>query len=240
MKNYRIILISMLIWGSGVSLITGQTVIDIDGNTYKTVTIGTQTWMAENLKTTLYNDGSPIPLVTVETAWTNSSAPAFCWYNNDEAAYKKTFGALYNWYAVDSASNGGKNVCPDGWRLPTHPQWTLLTDYLTKNGFGYAGHAGDIGKSLAATSGWTLSLTAGNIGNDQAGNNRCGFSALPGGFRDFDATFDTNGGYCGWWSSTGYSPGYAWSLVLIYSSSEATLCENGNLLGLSVRCVKDN
>jgi uncharacterized protein (TIGR02145 family) len=240
MAKYRIILISLLFWSTGLEMIIGQTVNDIDGNSYKIVTIGTQTWMAENLKTTFYNDGSSIPLVTDETVWTNSSAPAYCWYNNDEAAFKKIYGALYNWYSVDSASNGGKNVCPAGWHVPTQSQWTILTDYLTKNGFGYSVNGTDIGKSMASTSGWTLSLTTGNIGNDQTGNNRCGFTALPGGYRDFDAAFDTNGGYCGLWSSTSYNTGSAWSLVLVYSSSEATLYDNGDLLGLSVRCVKDH
>ena len=80
---------------------------DIDGNVYKTVTIGTQTWMAENLKTSKYNDGSSIPNITDETQWTNTTAGAWCYYDNDDVNNAK-YGKLYNWYTVNSTSNGKK------------------------------------------------------------------------------------------------------------------------------------
>jgi len=106
------------------SLTYGE-VSDIDGNYYKTIQIGSQIWMAENLKTTRYNDGSNIPLVTDNTAWSNLTTPGYCWYNNDAATYKNVYGALYNWYAV----NTGK-LCPSGWHVPSEYEWTLLVNYL--------------------------------------------------------------------------------------------------------------
>ena len=104
---------------------TGGTVTDIDGNVYHTVTIGTQTWMVENLKTTKYNDGTAIPLVTDSTAWLNLTTPGYCWYNNDAATYKNTYGALYNWFTVNTSK-----LAPSGWHVPTDAEWTTLITYL--------------------------------------------------------------------------------------------------------------
>ena len=107
-------------------------VTDIDGNVYHTITIGTQTWMVENLKTTKYNDGTAIPLVTNNTTWGALSTPAYCWYNNDAATYKNTYGALYNWYAVNIAK-----LAPTGWHMPTQTEWQTLEGVIgndsTKN-----------------------------------------------------------------------------------------------------------
>ncbi len=97
------------------------TVTDNDGNVYHTVAIGKQVWMAEDLKTTKYNDGTPIPLVTDGTAWVNLNTPGCCWYNNDADTYKATYGALYNWYAV----NTGK-LAPAGWRVASDADWKTL------------------------------------------------------------------------------------------------------------------
>ena len=98
-----------------------ETVTDIDGNVYSTVQIGDQVWMAENLKTTTYNNGTSIALVTDNTDWENNTAGAFCWYDNDQAAYADTYGALYNWHAVNSG-----NLCPDGWHVATDAEWKTL------------------------------------------------------------------------------------------------------------------
>src|SRR4030065_901517 len=100
-------------------------VTDIEGDTYKTIVIGTQTWMAENLRTTKLNDGSPLPDVTDGTQWVRFTAPAYCWYGNNEAENKKTHGALYNWYAV-----GSGKLAPAGWHVPTREEWTTLINYL--------------------------------------------------------------------------------------------------------------
>src|SRR5674476_633708 len=104
---------------------SSNTVTDIEGNVYHTVKIGTQTWMVENLKTTKYKDGTAIPLVTDNKVWINLPTPAYCWYDNDATTYKNTYGALYNWYAV----NTGK-LAPTGWHIPTDAEWTTLQNYV--------------------------------------------------------------------------------------------------------------
>ena len=200
---------------------------DHDGNAYTSVTIGTQVWMVENLKTTKYNDGSAIPLVTDEAAWAEFSTPGYCWYGNDAATYKATYGALYNWYVVDSASNGGKNVCPSGWHVPSDAEWTTLTTYL--GGDSVAG--GKLKETGNAH--WTYPNTG--------ATNEAGFTALPGGRRNDDGSFDFIKGYGYWWSSTEYSPMYAYVRDLIYNSSFVpNFGDFKKYHGLSIRCLRDN
>ena len=107
----------------------GPKIKDIEGNLYKTVTIGTQQWMAENLKVSKYIDGTTIPNITDNTQWENNTTGAWSYYNND-AANNTKYGKLYNWYAVSKTTNDNKNVCPTGWYVPTDAEWTVLTDYL--------------------------------------------------------------------------------------------------------------
>jgi len=163
------------------------TMTDRDGNVYTSVTIGTQTWMVENLKTTKYKDGTDIPLVTDDTEWANLNTPGYCWYNNDAATYKNSYGALYNWYAVST----GK-LCPTGWHVPTDAEWTTLTTYL-----GGESVAGGKLKELGTTH-WTTPNTG--------ATNETGFAALPGGYIYYDGTFDFIGNIGGWWSATEYYP----------------------------------
>lgn len=211
-----------------------NTVTDIDGNNYHTVTIGTQVWMLENLKTTKYNDGTSIPNVTDKAAWTNLTTPGYCWYNN-AIDNKIIYGALYNWHTV----NTGK-LAPLGWHVPTDAEWTTLTDFLTNNGYGYGGNGSDIAKSLAATSGWGTFSTLGTIGNEQSGNNSTGFSALPGGYCDFSTgNFSglLNSGY--WWSSTAYAENSSRIRNLNYNHTTVAPDGYNMRYGFSVRCVKD-
>ena len=105
----------------------GDCIKDVDGNTYKTVTIGTQIWMAENLKTSKYNDGTDIPNVTIAKQWTELTTGAWCNYNNSDSL-GKIYGKLYNWYATNPTTNGNKNVCPSGWHLPNNTEWNSLID----------------------------------------------------------------------------------------------------------------
>ncbi len=177
------------------------TVIDIDGNVYTTVTLGTQTWMVENLKTTKYNDGTPISIITDNTAWANCSTtqtPAYCWYDNN-VVKKDTFGALYNWYAV----NSGK-LAPFGWHIPTDAEWITLQNYLIANGYNYDGTktGNKTAKSLAANWRWGATTFRGMIGTDLTKNNRSGFSALPGGFRTALLSYGFIGWFATWWSAT--------------------------------------
>jgi uncharacterized protein (TIGR02145 family) len=236
------------------SVIPTAPVTDIDGNVYNTVTIGTQTWMAENLKTTKYNDKTAIPNVTDSTAWINLTTPSYCWYNNDETTYKGTYGALYNWYVVDSASNGGKNVCPKGWHVPTDDEWTILTDYLTNNGYGYGGSGDEIAKSMASQWFWNMGTEiAGSVGYDQASNNSSGFTALPGGFRysgfaggpdglrysGIGLSYENIGYYGTWWSSSGFLPTFGWWREEGYNWSQVESSASDYQSGYSIRCLKD-
>lgn len=205
------------------------TVIDADGNVYNTITIGTQTWMAENLKTTKYKDGTAIPVVTDNTAWSSLSTGACCNYNNDAANATK-YGKLYNWYAV----NKGK-LAPAGWHIPTDAEWTILTNYVTAN----LGTSLNVAKALAATTDWISDNTTGFIGCNLTLNNSTGFSALAGGARYGIGMFDFVGNYAYWWSSSEYNAAYAWGAYMrCYGSSVA---KGGTIEtdGLSVRCVWD-
>jgi uncharacterized protein (TIGR02145 family) len=133
-----------------------------------------------------------------------------------------------------------RSVCPTGWHLPNNAEWATLKDYLTINGYGYEGSGNEVAKSMAATFGWTIDPTPGNIGNDQASNNSSGFTALPGGSRIIDGSFGTLGEVGTWWSSTEQSISYAYTAYLInhlsYLSNDYTIKIDGG----SVRCLKDN
>ncbi|MCX6237285.1 MAG: fibrobacter succinogenes major paralogous domain-containing protein [Bacteroidia bacterium] len=197
------------------------TVTDKDGNVYHAVTIGKQVWMAENLKTTQYRNGDPIPYVTVNTSWAALTTGAYCWYNNDATSNKATYGALYNWETVKDK----RNIAPAGWHVPTDAEWTILTTFL--GGKGLAG--GKLKETL--TSHWSAP-------NSDA-TNSSGFTALPGGYRKNDGAFGNVSYVGGWWSSTEYSKTVAWYRYVDYSSSYVYSCSSYKNSGFSVRCIKD-
>jgi uncharacterized protein (TIGR02145 family) len=213
-----------------LQIVTGVRVKDIDDNVYKIITIGTQTWMSENLKTTKYSDGTVIPLITDGTAWETAgrnTSPGYCWYNApNETTNLTTYGALYNWYAINTTTNGNKNVCPTGWHVPTDGEWTTLTTYL--GGETVAG-----GKMKeAGLAHWVTPNTG--------ATNESGFSGLPGGFRFFNGTF----GYIGligyWWSSTEDDTTDAWYRDLDYDYGDVFRSSYGGKgSGFSVRCLRD-
>jgi uncharacterized protein (TIGR02145 family) len=228
---------------------TEGAVTDIEGNVYHTITIGAQIWMKENLKTTKYNDGTDIPNITDNAAWEAITTGAYCDYSNTPTN-STTYGRLYNWYAVDNnpttkvASNGGKNVCPTGWHVPNDSEWTALVDYLTTSGYNWDGTTiwNRVAKSMASTSGWTTSGTLGEVGNDQASNNRSGFTALPSGGRGMSGggTFVFIGSKSYWWSSSEYSTTNAYTWFLAYHLSFVDISHNSRKhFGNSVRCLKD-
>ena len=199
--------------------ITYGSITDIDGNTYKTVTIGTQTWMAENLKVTKYNDGIAIPNVTDNTAWRELTTGALCDYDNTPSN-SETYGKLYNWHAV----NTGK-LCPTGWHVPSDAEWTELTDYL--------GGTSDAGGKLKETG--TTHWNSPNTG----ATNETGFTALPGGDRDDDGAFNFIG-YGGlWWSATEDDADNAWYRYVVYDVSGVGRSYVSKELGFSVRCLRD-
>ena len=196
------------------------TVIDVDGNLYATVTIGTQVWMKENLKVTRLNDETSIELVTDNSKWNALSTPGYCWYNNDESTNKNTYGALYNWEAV----NTGK-LCPAGWHMPSHDEYILLADYL--GGSNIAG----VQLREAGTLHWASPNTGATNGS--------GFSGLPGGGRSStDVSFTDIGSAGYWWSSTEYSATQSWGLGLGFDYIYACNCWSYKKGGGSIRCVK--
>jgi uncharacterized protein (TIGR02145 family) len=204
----------MLIDG-GLYMIT-----DIDSNTYKVVKIGTQVWMAENLKTTRYNDGSAIPLVTDNTEWSNLTTPGYSWYNNDSATYARTYGALYNWYTVETG-----NLCPTGWHVPSDAEWTTLTDYL--------GGEAIAGGKLKETG--TAHWDSPNTG----ATDETGFTAFPGGNRTKNGPFSNLGAYNFLWSATTSNTSSAWIRSLFHLSEDMARYGGVKISGLSVRCIKN-
>ena len=204
-------------YGSERSFYTG--VVDVDGNVYHTVTIGTQTWLLEDLKTTHYRNGDPITYESNNNAWQNLSTEAFCWYNNDAATYKSTYGALYNWWAASDP----RNLAPVGWHVPTDAEWITLFGYLG----GQVVAGGPMKESGASH--WT----APNLG----ATNTSGFTALGAGVRyGGGGSFAevNNSGY--WWSTSVLGSG----LQLVSSSASVIFMASWYPMdGFSVRCIKD-
>ncbi len=192
-------------------------VTDIDGNVYKTIKIGNQWWMAENLRTTKLNDGTPISLITSDSIWMSFFSPAYCWYAND-VNNKNIYGALYNWFAVQS----GK-LCPKGWHVPSDAEWTNLAKYL---GF-------FVGSKLkeSGTKHWNVSSSF--------VTNESNFSALPGGSRFGFGKFGGIGEDGFWWTSTMNKPDGAWCRYLFDHSDEIGKNFSYKTNGFSIRCVKD-
>jgi len=190
------------------------------GETYKTVKIGNQWWLAENLKVTQYRDGSAILNITVNGEWRKLSSGAYCAYNNDEGN-ADIYGYLYNWYAV----NDSRNIAPLGWHVPTYEEWQMLVAYLGGNaGSKLAGRA-DLWKD-------------GNL-EDNSAFDESGFSALPAGSRhDGDGVFYYLGSRTYFWSST-ESSNNAWRRYLNCDSSGMHGDNANKRRGFSVRLVKD-
>ncbi len=240
--NYKLLLIISFLLAlscdNGVPPVeeTEGTMTDIEGNVYKTIRIGNQWWMAENLRTTKYNDGTPIPCVENSAIWGNLTMPGYCYYNNDFVANAVKYGALYNDYAV----NTGK-LAPAGWHVPDTTDWNTLENYLIANGYNWDGTTtgNKIAQSMAAKTNWDTYSNPGTIGDDLTKNNRSGFSALPGGSRFFNGSFNYIGRNGFWWSATENNAvnAYYRNLNYDYVGLNRLNCDKG--YGFSVRCVKD-
>lgn len=197
------------------------TVTDIDGNTYQTIKIGNQWWMAENLKVIHYSNGEAIPNETGNDAWIGLANGAYCAYNNDNGNVS-TYGLLYNWYAVDDS----RNIAPAGWHVPTDEEWQTLVDYLGGNSVA----GGELKEE--GTTHWDSPNTG--------ATNESGFSALPGGYRGHSRGVYYSMGYDGhWWSATDYSSTHAWNRYLNYYYSKVYRYDYYKQCGFSVRCVRD-
>jgi uncharacterized protein (TIGR02145 family) len=200
-----------------------EQITDIEGNTYTTITIGDQVWMAENLKTSTFSDGTPIQKVEDYEEWANLTLPAYCWYNND-SLNSDDFGALYNCYTIET-----EKLCPDGWHVPTDEDWIELETAL-----GGAGIAGGAMKE-SGTAHWKTPNTL--------ASNESGFTALPGGYRSYNGTFNLMRIESYWWS-TSEKNWYGLTNTVIYRNLKyddqiliRLVAEKAN--GFSVRCVKN-
>ena len=195
-----------------------STISDGDGNTYSTVLIGTQCWTAKDLATTKYKDGTDIPLVTDNSAWGSIATPGYCWYNNDEATYGEDYGALYNWYTVNTG-----NLCPDGWHVPSDAEVAILNTYL----------GNDAGGKLKE-----VGLTHWNDPNFGA-TNETDFNLRPGGFRPNNGIFAEIGNYGSFWTTT---ESWGSRSMYWYTSFENAIFHRHRAPknhGWSIRCIKD-
>ena len=203
-------------------------ITDIDGNIYKTLIIEEQEWMVENLKTTRYDNGDPIPNVMDDAQWSTLTTGAWCYYNNDEAN-DDIYGKLYNWYAVEDP----RNLCPTGWHVPSDEEWTSLTDYL--GGISVAGGKMKTRGTIEAGTGlWKNPNTK--------ASNLSGFSGLPGGYRFGSGGFDFVGEIGFWWTPTMDTvrpERGAWGRYLNYNSGNVNRGHGPLLSGFCVRCIRD-
>ncbi len=209
----------------------GYKIFDADSNIYRVVKIGSQVWMNENLKTTKFNDGTEIPEVTDATEWAALTTPACAWYSNNFETYGSVYGALYNWYAIDTAVNGNKNICPVGWHVPSVSEWNTLFNYL-----GGGSIAGGKLKSTSTAPDPHPRWDSPNTG----ATNEAGFNALPGGYRYYtNGQFAYLGNKGNWWSSTKYSDTKIYAPGITSSGTDVINYGSNLTFGLSVRCIRD-
>jgi uncharacterized protein (TIGR02145 family) len=193
------------------------TVTDIDGNVYPTVKIGSQLWMAENLRVIHYRNGEAITSVKGGQVWQLHLTEGYCTYG-DSVENTATYGLLYNWHAVTDK----RNLAPTGWHVPSDTEWQILIDFL--------GGSSIAGGEMKDSGGWF------NNGN---GSNSSEFTALPGGICYSNGIFNGIGFSASFWSSTGYSSDGAWNRLLSYVSPGIGRDGGNKLDGISVRCVRD-
>ena len=197
-----------------------RSMTDQEGNVYKTIVIGTQEWMAENLNTSLYRNGDAIPTNLDNTTWQNTTDGAWAYYDND-ISYACPRGKLYNWFACTDA----RNLCPQGWHIPSDNDWTELTNYL----------GGDAIAGSKMKSSGTLYWLSSNTESD----NSSGFSATSGGMRHRNGTYQLIGANGQWWSSTPFNSTSAWNRLLISGNINAEIIASRKEYGFSVRCLRD-
>ena len=206
-----------------------STVTDVDGNAYRTVKIGDQLWMAENLRTSKYNDGKPI--YRVINGWSTLDTAAYCWYSDDSATYNLEYGKLYNWHAVKT----GK-LAPEGWHVATDADWKELElflgmveddlDLIDWRGVDEGGKLKETGLVHWATP-------------NEGATDSVGFTALPGGYRFMDNSSRDMKNNCYFWNADSYSSSDAYYRILDKDVAEICRTHFQKSAGFSIRCVKD-
>ena len=222
-QKFKLFILMLLAFGlTGLNAQDKHSVSDIEGNAYQTVNIGTQVWMKENLKVTKYRNGDIIGTTIPSTLdISGESAPKYQWPSNGDKSNVAVYGRLYTWYAIMD----GRKVCPEGWRLPSDTEWTLLINYL--GGFKVAG--GKLKETGASH--WQAP--------NRGATNETGFTALPGSYRSINGEFNHFGIYGGWWSSSELNPYMSWTRYLTAIAGYTGSYSYGKSLGFSVRCLKE-
>ncbi|MBK8505887.1 MAG: fibrobacter succinogenes major paralogous domain-containing protein [Saprospiraceae bacterium] len=212
-----------------------QYVKDIDNNSYEIVTIGTQVWMAENLRATRFNDGAFVPLVTDNTEWSGLTSPGYTWYDNGDYGAPDygapEYGALYNWFVLDTITNGGRNICPTGWHVPSDEEWTTLIALMDPS-------QDPDGFPQSTTAGQKLKETGLAHWNYVYATNESGFTGLPAGGRNPDGSFFEIGLKAYWFCSTSFE-GNAIVRELFSASGNLYRVISATQYGASVRCLKN-
>jgi uncharacterized protein (TIGR02145 family) len=201
------------------------TITDIDGNSYKTIQIGSQIWMAENLRVTKFKNNITIPNISDSLQWAgiydnNTQAHALAYYQNDPSN-NSVYGKLYNWHAAVN-TNG---ICPQGWHVPSDGEWTILTNFLG-------------GESVAAGKMKSVGISYWKSPNVEA-TNSSGFSALAGGLRYYYSSFDFLFDFGTWWSATADNTTRSWARYLSYEYGSVFRTSSIKENGFSIRCLKD-
>ena len=218
------------------SIIPGEPVVDIDGNNYNTVWIGDQNWMAENLRTTTYRDGTPIQLAENNTDWESNISGAYCWFDNDEAQYAVTYGALYNWYAIET-----NKLCPDGWHIPSDKEWKILEMELGMSQSDADGTDDNRGTNEGSKLAGNEALWPYGPLENESEFGSSGFVALPSGYRFTDGSHNSLGYYGYWWSSTVSDENKVWVRSVLWNFTAIQRWDSDDKrTGFSVRCLKDD
>mgnify|MGYP000267568322 CR=1 FL=1 len=213
--------------------LTYDTLTDINGNTYHTIKIGTQTWMASNLRVTKYLNGDLIGTTSNATKDISSEdSPKYQWAYNGEENNVAKYGRLYTWYAITDI----RKIAPLGWHIASDAEWDILEAYVSVS----PGTSPNIAKALAGSTDWATDTMKVSIGNDLTLNNSSGFSALPGGRRYSTGTFNGIGKFGYFWNSRQYDASTAFYKIMGYSNNEMVKSNFSKQYGYSVRCVKDN
>lgn len=239
MKQLALILLFLLSSYIGKTQEKGAFIDERNSTEYKWIKIGKQIWMAENL--------AFLPSVSPSSE-KSDSVPYYYVHSYEGSSVteaKRTniffiYGVLYNWPAATSDNNvNGQDICPDGWHLPSDEEWTILTDYLISNGFGFGRIRKWIGKSMASTSRWIYSTNLGTVANDQKSNNSSGFNAFPGSACSRNGGFYPLGSNAFFWSSSEKGAKRARVHYLDRNIEGVQRGPEFRRVGDSVRCLKD-
>jgi uncharacterized protein (TIGR02145 family) len=208
-------------------------VTDQEGNIYKTIVIGTQEWMAENLNVSHFSNGDSLINVISDSEWGSLTTPAWSSFNND-ASYDCPYGKLYNWYAASDS----RNVCPINWHVPSDWEWQLLEIYL---GISQLDANSNGGRGLEVNAGGKLKATKFWAGENINANNEIGFSALGSSVRPFNGIFtpQNHGNSAQFWTSTQINSSSAWPRWLLTSTGLIYRNSSSKTVGQSIRCIAD-